>query len=260
MWCPECGREYREGFTECAYCHVALTENEPEIDEDTGEVVHKEPLEEQPDYEAMKEAIMNDPELMKELKEGADAFEEAEKRRVLRFRTAEERVNDMKTSGVTLSVLGVLGLIVVVLLFTGVIKINLYGVGSYITYATMSVLFLIFTVAGFRALAMIKPLTEEAEREADKIKEIEEWFYGEYNGDKIDSGRKREADEGFDDVYYGRVAFMREKINRRFMDLDPAFTDHVIERLYQKLFDDEAEADGEEADGAETAETEVDEA
>jgi len=27
-WCPECGAEYREGFTECSECRVALT-NEP---------------------------------------------------------------------------------------------------------------------------------------------------------------------------------------------------------------------------------------
>ena len=26
MICPECGDEYREGFAECAYCHVALVE------------------------------------------------------------------------------------------------------------------------------------------------------------------------------------------------------------------------------------------
>lgn len=27
-WCPKCGTEYREGFTECVDCHVPLT-NEP---------------------------------------------------------------------------------------------------------------------------------------------------------------------------------------------------------------------------------------
>ena len=241
MWCPECGREYREGFTECAYCHVALTETEPVIDEDTGEV-QKAPSPEDAGYEALKQELMENPELQEALSEGeaaAAAAAEAEKRRILRFRTAEERANDMKTSGMTLSVLGVLGLIVVILLFTGVIKLNLSGVGSYITYATMFVLFLIFTVAGFRALARIKPLNEEAKREAAKIKEIEDWFLAEYDAGKIDSSRPKEADEGFDDTYYGRVDFMRARINERFMDLDPAFLDHVIEGLYQKLFEAE---------------------
>src|SRR4051794_3900450 len=30
MWCPSCRSEYREGFTECADCAVALVEHLPE--------------------------------------------------------------------------------------------------------------------------------------------------------------------------------------------------------------------------------------
>ncbi len=29
MYCPQCRAEYREGFTECAYCGVALVEELP---------------------------------------------------------------------------------------------------------------------------------------------------------------------------------------------------------------------------------------
>ncbi len=28
-WCPKCGSEYREGFTECAECHIPLVDKEP---------------------------------------------------------------------------------------------------------------------------------------------------------------------------------------------------------------------------------------
>jgi len=28
-WCPQCGSEYRDGFTECSECRVALVEREP---------------------------------------------------------------------------------------------------------------------------------------------------------------------------------------------------------------------------------------
>jgi hypothetical protein len=34
MWCPNCGAEYRAGYTECSDCGVALTATPPELDED----------------------------------------------------------------------------------------------------------------------------------------------------------------------------------------------------------------------------------
>jgi hypothetical protein len=33
-WCPRCGAEYREGFTECADCGVALVSTPPPASED----------------------------------------------------------------------------------------------------------------------------------------------------------------------------------------------------------------------------------
>ena len=34
MYCPQCGVEYREGFTECSDCHVALEAGSPPQDEE----------------------------------------------------------------------------------------------------------------------------------------------------------------------------------------------------------------------------------
>lgn len=235
MWCPECGREYREGFSECAYCHVPLVEEEPKNDENDADVNPGDI-----DYEALQEEIKNNPELEKALNEAAFADAAREERQGLRrFRTAAERANDMKTSGVTLSVLGVLGLIVIILLMSGVIKLNLFGTGAYITYATMLVLFAVFTVTGFRSLLKVKPLTEEAVREEKKIEEIENWFSENYDNEKIDAAIKASLeDDGEDTLYYGRVDFMRDKINDHFMDLEPAFLDHVIEGIYQRVYDE----------------------
>ena len=236
MWCPKCKREYREGFTECAYCHVSLVEEEPADTED--EPDNRSVDFSEADREALAQELANDPELNKALSEETDAAENEARKRSLRFRTATERANDMKTSGMTLSVLGVLGLIVIILIFTGVIKLNLTGVGAYISYATMFVLFALFTVIGIRSLTKVKPLMEEAQREEGKIKEIEGWFLKEYDKDKIDKAVGTKEENDFDDVYYGRVEFMRDKINSRFIELDPLFLDYIIEGLYQKLFDE----------------------
>jgi len=34
VYCPQCGVEYREGFTECSDCHVALEAGSPPQDEE----------------------------------------------------------------------------------------------------------------------------------------------------------------------------------------------------------------------------------
>ncbi len=46
-WCPKCKSEYREGFTECATCHVPLVDELPEEDETrVQDTVQAEPAEE----------------------------------------------------------------------------------------------------------------------------------------------------------------------------------------------------------------------
>jgi hypothetical protein len=37
MFCPQCGDEYREGYVECADCHVPLTDSRPQAETGAGE-------------------------------------------------------------------------------------------------------------------------------------------------------------------------------------------------------------------------------
>lgn len=235
MWCPECGREYREGFTECAYCHVALTDMEPSEDPDREGITENVDVS---DLTRLAKNIEDYPELQEVLKD-ASSMEDEPVRRTQRFRSAKERANDMKTSGMTLTSIGVLGIIAVILICTGIIKVNLFGVGAYITYATMFVLFGIFTIVGIRSLLRVPGLNEEAGREEEKINEIENWFKENFDKDKIDMEILSSGEEDTD-PYYSRVDLMKEKINEHFMDLDPAFSDHIIENLYQQLYEDKA--------------------
>ncbi len=40
-WCPKCGAEYREGFTECAGCHIPLVDKKPQQETDAVYVMKK---------------------------------------------------------------------------------------------------------------------------------------------------------------------------------------------------------------------------
>ncbi|MCR5626972.1 MAG: hypothetical protein K6F99_06605 [Lachnospiraceae bacterium] len=222
MWCPKCGSEYREGFTECAYCHVPLVEEEPVIPEDEAE----EP----------KPVLDEDNNILLTAEEAQEEYY----RPVKPYRTVADRSNDMRTSGYTLTAVGVLGLIILLLCIFGVIPIKLYpGIGTYMTYAVMGALFLLFTFMGIRSFIQLKELEAEAEREEGKITEIENWFLENYDSAKISEGIT--SGSNYNDMsgeYYYRIAFMKEKISGRFMDLEPAFMDYIVEELYQKIFDE----------------------
>jgi len=74
MFCPECGAEYREGFTECADCQVPLVWERPrELEPDSG-LDASFPARGQPDLELVTVLETSDPLLIgaaKSLLEGA---------------------------------------------------------------------------------------------------------------------------------------------------------------------------------------------
>ncbi len=254
MFCPECRREYREGFTECAYCKVPLVETLPEETAESAEDSEQE-LEEAlrqeslngllPDDEALSEAGISKEEYLEALK--AKLEEERQKPKPKRYRTADERLADLKTSGWTLSGVGVIGLILLILCVTGVIRLNLAGIGAALGYGTMGVLFLIFVISGIRSLAKLPSLEAETLREKEKIREIRDYILENFTGKAIDEETAKINPEGAGD-YYVRCAFLKEKITERFLDPDPAFVDYLIEDLYQTLFEEEVTENGSETE------------
>ncbi|MCR4909383.1 MAG: hypothetical protein K5985_11190 [Lachnospiraceae bacterium] len=241
MFCPQCRREYREGFAECAYCKVPLVETLPEENTEPEEINAESAPE---TFEEFIEDIIPDEEVLSEAGMSREEFVEAlqaemEKERApkpKRFRTAEERLSDVKTSGWTLSGVGILGLLAIILCVSGVLPIRLYGIASVLTYGTMGILFLVFVVIGFKSLAKISSLTEECRTEKEKTKEIREYILGSFTGEKIDEAVKDMTDEA-GGAYYARIAFIREWMLEKYPELEASYADYLIEDLYQALFE-----------------------
>ncbi len=243
MWCPKCKAEYREGFTVCADCHIPLVEEL--VEEENGQEDGQgddfaDGSEEGGGLDISDLSAGEIEELKAAIEEQRSAMERPAYRRVA------DQIEDVKSSGYILTAAGIAGLILVVLTWMGLLPIRLGGPGKYITFFVMGLLFMVFLVNGVRSILKVPSLEEEAVREREKEEGVKNWFLSEYDAAKIDS-RTEGLRDGTADMYFPRTAFMREKINEHFMELDPSFTDYIIEELYVRIFEGEtASEDGEE--------------
>ncbi len=149
--------------------------------------------------------------------------------------TLNEKAKDLRSSGYTLTVCGAIGLVAMALIFTGVIPLSMSGVFGVVTKLVMSLLFIIFLVAGIHSLKRSGAVTLDAERETDKKKEIIKWFLGEHDADSIDADLDTTLE--VNDLYFERTDFIKDKICERFMDVEDALMSELTEEIYSELFD-----------------------
>ncbi|MBO6133049.1 MAG: hypothetical protein J6P05_01795 [Lachnospiraceae bacterium] len=157
------------------------------------------------------------------------------------FRSAETEANDLKSSGYALTIVGAVGFFLTILSAAGFLPVRFLGAGRFISYGTMMILFIAFTIIGVRSLMRVPGFYEEARREKKKIEEIERWFLDNYPASVIDEDIESlpgSSEWMMSDRYYARIDYMKEKINARFMDLDPSFQDYLTEDIYHKCFEE----------------------
>ena len=257
MICPKCGTEYREGFNECAYCHIPLVEALEE-GVDPEELYKKSESGEPDEVEISPEDFislarskgLSDRDILNAMDLAPDTEgAEPEAFSPKPYRKAEDRVEDLRSSAYTLLIVGVVGMIAVFLLYIGAIPVYFSGAGKFIVTATMAAIFILFFIIGINSYRKIKPLTEEAEREEKKIEEIRKSFFDSYTAESLD----REAlSNDNDDVseYFLRTGFIKKTLNERFMDLDPSFLEYIVDKLYNEMFETAGETgETEEKDG-----------
>ncbi|MCR4590265.1 MAG: zinc ribbon domain-containing protein [Lachnospiraceae bacterium] len=257
MICPKCGTEYREGFNECAYCHIPLVESLEE-GVDPEELLKKSESNEPDEVEISPEDFislarskgLSERDILNAMDLKPDPETVEERAAALKpFRKAAERAEDLRSSAYTLLIVGVLGLIAVLLLYFGAFPIQFTGAGKYMVTGTMAVLFLLFLIIGINSYRKIQPLREEAEREEKKIEEISRFFFDTYTAESLDrEALGRDRDEVGE--YFLRSSFIKKCLNERFMDLEPSFLEFMTDKLYNEMFEGKGgETVSEETDG-----------
>ena len=228
-WCPVCKNEYREGIKLCAECKVELVERLED--------------EKKSDELSEQEKIARVRAMLAEEQGGQDEEDEIpEKVPVYHaYQNSASKAEDNHTSAYTLLFVGIVGFILVLLIFVGVIPLYQNATTTkYLMCGVMGAMFILFIVFGSVSMRNSKILFIKAKSEDSLLSELTKWCERNLNAEQIDAGL-------FDDTtgqtiaeeqkYFKRSDRMKTIISDNFMNLDEAFLEHFVDEYYQELFE-----------------------
>ena len=228
-WCPVCKNEYREGIKLCAECKVELVERLED--------------EKKSDELSDQEKIARVRAMLAEEQGGQDEEDEIpEKVPVYHaYQNSASKAEDNRTSAYTLLFVGIVGFILVLLIFVGVIPLYQNETTTkYLMCGVMGAMFILFIVFGSVSMRNSKILFIKAKSEDSLLSELTKWCERNLNAEQIDAGL-------FDDTtgqtiaeeqkYFKRSDRMKTIISDNFMNLDEAFLEHFVDEYYQELFE-----------------------
>lgn len=240
-WCPKCKSEYREGYTVCADCGSPLVEDEPVDEPKNASWLFTE--EELAVIDRSRDAQALQPE--EQLHGQADGQGSPGGSQ---YQDNSQRAEESRSSGWILLIVGSLGLVMTILGVTEVLPFNLGN--PYLFYGVMTSVFVLFIVAGAVSMKNSRIFARKAESENSLRGTLLNWCRENLHAEEIDS----EVDaEGVDEevLYFSRTAYIRERLNHQFINLDQDFLDRFVDdHVYEMIFlKDNTAADSAECEG-----------
>ncbi len=228
-WCPVCKNEYREGIKLCAECKVELVERLED--------------EKKSDELSEQEKIARVRAMLAEEQGGQDEEDEIpEKVPVYHaYQNSASKAEDNRTSAYTLLFVGIVGFILVLFIFVGVIPLYQNETTTkYLMCGVMGAMFILFIVFGSVSMRNSKILFIKAKSEDSLLSELTKWCERNLNAEQIDAGLFDDTTGqtiAEDQKYFKRSDRMKTIISDNFMNLDEAFLEHFVDEYYQELFE-----------------------
>ena len=268
-WCPKCKSEYVEGIQECKKCHCKLVDQLIQPDEIIayGDPEQLNQIKEMLQSNGVASAkvdfdpgqgnhclIVSIEERPQAVKCVEDMMRLGNEQRYQQIRGSrpgrslgtnemdqnkKEQAEDVKSSAYALIIVGIAGLILDALCVFGIIPLKVSTFTKTITCSTMGFLFLCLIVMGFWSVKSFKNLLSFAKEEDKLTGEIEKWYKKELSAGKIDDMLKDIMDENLpeEEKYFPRTEQIKLVLSDKFMNLDPAYADNMVETIYQELFE-----------------------
>lgn len=152
----------------------------------------------------------------------------------------QKRYEDTKATGQCFTGVSAIGLIAIVLLDTGVIKLAaLDSVNKLMVSIVMGLVFLIFFIIGMKSFMELKDISKKIDRNNSLEEEIMEYVTVTHRDELMtlaSSGEKEDACSG--DLYYKRAELITSVITEKYSLLEESFLDHMVEEIYSKIYSD----------------------
>lgn len=155
------------------------------------------------------------------------------------YQKQADKAADAKSSGMSLLIVGIIGLVLIVLYLLGFIPIRLSAFGKIVTVAVMGFLCISFIVFGLHSMKSWKKLEVFVKEEDRLTEEIEKWYKKDLTKEMVEEGLFPQGSENLmeEEKYFHRIAKIKFFINRKFMNLDRAFVEEIAENIYQDLYE-----------------------
>lgn len=176
--------------------------------------------EEQPDTDADTSAEAN--------AKGAELL----KSQGLSYTRKGQKLEDAKSSSWLFIVFGVIGLLLILAVWLGIIPLNLALYMKVLYTIVLGVLFVIFIILGVHYKRKIGSLETETTAEEQQSEEIIQWIEAEYPVETLDELIGADT-LSMEQLYFERYEKLASLIRERYVIEDEAYLDFLIEKIYQ---------------------------
>lgn len=234
-FCPVCKCEYKEGIKKCADCDTLLVDSL----EEKVTLFAEEPVDEEIKKIVPKDVLEN--KNINFLDRDSDVAAVQVNKKAGVYRDSKELFLENKSSAYMLLTVGIIGIIVLALICTDVIKIYFSLTSKIISGVVMGSLFVTFIVMGIATLKNAKKYGEKAKAEGDLTTNILDYCADNLTPMTVDRACK---DEEWDELpeemkYFKRIDYIKDFITGHFMNLEEDYVSFLADEMYTTFYDDE---------------------
>ncbi len=151
---------------------------------------------------------------------------------------AGRKIEDASSTAWAFMFLGILGYTALILVWTGILSLDIPYATLIAATIVLGILFFIFIVVSIQAFYNRKRLFSVKTKEDADICRVRNWFQQHYSADAISHGVD-EGDISIEELYYLRSENIDRLLAEEFPELEESFLEYLLDNIYEMYFPDE---------------------